>query len=95
MRAGETDNASYPSVRRTMVILQGVLERAVEWQRIPANPARAVRKPPQRRERAVRPPPPPDVERIRAQLLEGGRLRDAVLVSVSRTPGFGRARRSD
>jgi integrase len=70
------------SVRRTMVILQGVLERAVEWQRLPANPARAVRKPPQRRERVVRPPSPRDVERIRAQLLEGGRLRDAVLVSV-------------
>jgi integrase len=70
------------AVRRTMVILQGVLERAVEWQRIPANPARAVRKPPQRRERAVRPPSPPDVERIRERLLEGGRLRDAVLVSV-------------
>jgi Phage integrase, N-terminal SAM-like domain len=34
------------SVRRVMVILQGVLERAVEWQRIPANPARAVCKPP-------------------------------------------------
>jgi integrase len=70
------------AVRRTMVILQGVLERAVEWQRIAANPARAVRKPPQRRERAVRPPSPREVERIRARLLESERLRDAVLVSV-------------
>jgi integrase len=65
-----------------MVILQGVLERAVEWQRIPANPARAVRKPPQRRERAVRPLAPLKVEQVRAHLLEGARLRDAVLVSV-------------
>ena len=65
-----------------MVILQGVLERAVEWQRIPANPARAARKPPQRRERSVRPLSPRDVERIRAHLVDGERLRDAVLVSV-------------
>jgi len=70
------------STRRVMVILQGVLERAVEWQRIPANPARAVRKPPQRRERAVRPLTPLDVERVRAHLLDCGRPRDAVLVSV-------------
>ena len=70
------------SVRRVMVILQGVLERAVEWQRIPANPARAVRKPPQRRERAVRALPPHDVEHLRAHLLETGQMRDAVLVSI-------------
>ena len=70
------------SVRRAMVILQGVLERAVEWQRIPANPARTVRKPPQRRERAVRPLAPVDVERLRAHLLDSGQMRDAVLVSV-------------
>ena len=70
------------STRRVMVILEGVLERAVEWQRIPSNPARAVRKPAQRRERAVRPLSPLHVERVRAHLLEGGRLRDAVLVSV-------------
>jgi len=70
------------SVRRAMVILQGVLERAVEWQRIPANPARTVRKPPQRRERTVRPLAPVDVERLRAHLLDSGQMRDAVLVSV-------------
>jgi len=70
------------SVRRVMVILQGILERAVEWRRLPTNPARAVRKPPQRRERAVRPLTPLQVERLRAQLLASGRTRDAVLVSV-------------
>jgi integrase len=70
------------SVRRVMVLLQGVLERAVEWQRLPANPARAVRKPPQRRERAVQPLAPIVVERIRAHLVDDGRLRDSVLVSV-------------
>jgi integrase len=70
------------STRRVMVILQGVLERAVEWQRIPANPARSVRKPAQRRERAVRPLSPLDVEGVRAYLLDCGRPRDAVVVSV-------------
>jgi integrase len=70
------------SIRRVMVILQGVLERAVEWGHLRANPARAVRKPPQRRERAVRPLPPATVERIRARLLDQGHTRDAALVSV-------------
>lgn len=70
------------SIRRVMVILQGVLERAMEWQRIRSNPARAVRKPPQRRERAVRPFPPAEVERIRDHLLQHGQLRDATLVSL-------------
>lgn len=41
------------SVRKVLAILQGVLQRAVEWRRIPANPCRAVRKPSQRRERAM------------------------------------------
>jgi integrase len=70
------------SVRKVMVLLQGVLERAVEWGRIPANPARAVRKPAQRRERAVRPVAPKQVEQIRAHLLERGLLSDAVIVSL-------------
>ena len=65
-----------------MVILQGVLERAVEWRRIPVNPCRAVRKPSQRRERAVHPFAPDQVERLRAHLLEHGLRRDAVLVSL-------------
>ena len=66
------------SVRKVMVLLQGVLERAVEWQRIPANPCRVVRKPSQRRERAIHPLAPGQVERLRGRL----RQRDAVLVSV-------------
>jgi len=44
------------SVRKTLAILQGVLQRAVEWRRITVNPGRAVRKPSQRRERVVTPP---------------------------------------
>jgi integrase len=64
------------------VILQSVLQRAVEWERIAQNPARVVRKPPAKRNRAVRPLAPEAIERIRAELLRHGRHRDALLVSV-------------
>ena len=70
------------SIRKTLAILQGALERAVEWRRLPTNPARPVRKPSQERQRAVRPLPPDRVEAIRARLLSAGRLGDATLVSV-------------
>ena len=33
-----------PTVRKTMVLLQGILERAVEWGKLTTNPARVVRK---------------------------------------------------
>jgi integrase len=70
------------SIRKALVLLQGVLQRAVEWRRIPHNPARLVSRPPAARRRAVRPLPPETVERMRVWLLERGRHRDAVLVSV-------------
>lgn len=77
-RAGLRD----ASVRKVLALLQGVLQRAVEWQRIPANPCKAVRKPSQRRDRVVRPLAPEQVERLRRHLLARGRLRDAVFISV-------------
>src|SRR5207302_3998981 len=52
--------------------------RAVEAQRIPTNPARAVRKAPPKPRRAVRPLPPSSVERVRHVLGK----RDATLISV-------------
>ena len=70
------------SVRKVLAILQGALQRAVEWRRIPVNPCRSVRKPSQRRERVVRPLPPEQVELMREHLLARRRQRDAVLVSV-------------
>jgi integrase len=71
-----------PTIRKLMSIVQGVLQRAVEWHRLTTNPARAVRKPPQKRKRRIEPPSPLAVERMRARLRANGRLRDATLVCV-------------
>ena len=68
--------------RKTLVILQGILQRAAEWGYIAGNPAKVVRKPAQRRTRAVRPLAPSAVERLRAHLLAERDLRSATLVSV-------------
>lgn len=77
-RAGVGD----ATIRKTLSIVQSVLQRAVEWHRLPANAARAVRKPAQRRARVVDPPSPAVVERMRAELRARGRLRDATLVCL-------------
>jgi integrase len=71
-----------PTIRKLMSIVQGVLQRAVEWHRLTTNPARAVRKPPQKRMRRIEPPSPLAVERMRARLRANARLRDATLVCV-------------
>ena len=76
------DGVSEVTVRKVLVFTQGILERAVEWGRIPANPVRSIRKPPVRRARAVRPLAPESVEALREHLLAKGRPRDATLVSV-------------
>jgi integrase len=70
------------SVRRTMVMLQGVLQRAVEWEYLAANPIRRVRKPVSRRRRVVRPLPPEVVEQMRGYQLARGDIAGATLLSV-------------
>jgi integrase len=73
-----------PTIYRAMALLQGVLQRAVEWRRIAHNPVKLVRKPKVRRLREVRPLTPVAVERLRAAA--GTRRahghRDATLISV-------------
>jgi integrase len=71
-----------PTVRKTLAFLQGVLQRAVEWRRIDANPAKAVRKPAQRKTRVVDLPSAAAVEQMRANLRVQKRLRDATLISL-------------
>jgi integrase len=70
------------TVRKVVALLQGVLQRAVEWGRIPQNPARLARKPSAKRSREVRPLSPRTIEAIRQHMLREGRPRDATLVSV-------------
>jgi integrase len=71
-----------PTIIKTLTLLQGMLRRAVVWGRIPTNPVAPIRKPRQRRARAVKPLAPATVEAIRGSFLARGRLRDATLVSV-------------
>ena len=78
----EADGVGRSSVRKSLVLIHGVLQRAVEWGRLGTNPARAVRKPPVGRPRAVTPLSPDTVEAIRFWLLRRGMVRDATLVSV-------------
>lgn len=78
----ERDGVGEATVRKALTMLQGILSRAVEWERISANPAAAVRKPPSRREREIVALPPKRIEALRGHLLDDGRLTDATLVSV-------------
>ncbi len=68
------------AIRKTMTMLQGVLQRAVEWGRVPTNAVKLTRKPPKKYKPAVQAIGPSVIEHIRAQLLEDGRVRDATLV---------------
>jgi integrase len=71
-----------PTILKTLTLLQGMLRRAVVWGRMPSNPVAPIRKPAQKRTRAVRPIAPATVEEIRRQFIARRRLRDATLVSV-------------
>jgi integrase len=71
-----------PTILKTLALLQGMLRRAVVWQRIAANPVAAIKKPSQRRTRTVQALPPEKVEALRASLLAHGAKRDATLVSL-------------
>src|SRR5260221_14041385 len=70
------------SVRRTMIMLQGALQRATEREYLVSNPIRRVRRPPSRRRRVVRPLPPEVVERMRHHLLSQDDTAGATLLSV-------------
>jgi integrase len=73
---------SEETIRKTLSVLQGIFERAVEWGRVTRNPVRPIRKGRPPRKRVTSPAAPAAVERLRASLLAEGRLRDATLVSV-------------
>lgn len=64
--------------RKSLALLGAIVQRAVEWGRLPANPVRTVRLPSARPSRDVRPLAPSTVEAMRAACDP----RDAALVSV-------------
>jgi len=67
---------------KALVLLQGVLQRAVEWGRLPQNPARLVRRPRQVDRPAIEPLGPGAIEAIRSWLIARRRVEDATLVSL-------------
>ncbi|MGA2010687.1 MAG: tyrosine-type recombinase/integrase [Solirubrobacteraceae bacterium] len=88
--------AAVERTRKSLTLLGGILQRAVEAGRIPSNPQRLVRKAPALATEEVRPLAPATVERIREALRAGAgrdspstrhdlhrlRERDAVMVSL-------------
>lgn len=63
--AGVGDGA----IGKTLAIVSAVLSKAVEWNRIPSNPAATIKKPPAKRKRIVDPIAPEQVERLRAHTM--------------------------
>jgi integrase len=78
----QRDGLSPASVKKVAGMLQGVLQRAVEWERIAQNPMRVAHKPKVRRRIVIRPIAPAQVEQLRRHLVDEGRLRCATLVSL-------------
>jgi len=80
----EADGVGRTAIHRAMVLLQGVMRRAVEWRRIAHNPVKGVQKPKVRRHRQVRPLSPLTVERLRAVAATRRKhgARDAALIGL-------------
>jgi len=78
----EAAGVGVEAIRKTMTMLQGVLQRAVEWGRVPTNAVKITRKPPKPHRPAVQAIPPTLIELMRARLLEQDKLRDATLLAV-------------
>jgi integrase len=80
----EADEVGRTAIHRAMVLLQGVMRRAVEWRRIAHNPVKGVQKPKVRRHRQVRPLSPLTVERLRAVAATRRKhgARDAALIGL-------------
>lgn len=62
------DEVGAPTVRRALVILQGICSYAVEAGEMAGNPVREVKKPPVTRHLAIAPPSPDQIEALRAEL---------------------------
>ncbi len=83
-----------PTIRKTLALIQTVLQRAVVWRRISSNPVAAVKKPSQSRRVAISPPSPARVEAMRADLLARSRIAPPPSSASSPTPAYAPGRRS-
>ena len=81
-RAMLDDGVGAPTVRKALAVLSSMLGQAVVWDRIDANPVRAVRKPSGRRRKVIRPLSVLDVERLIWHLRNADDQRSAMLVEL-------------
>ena len=82
-----------PTIRKTLTLLQGILQRAVVWGRIPSNPVAPIRKPTQRRQRSS-PPYRRATSRDSPHAARRTARRTRRSCRCSPTPACGRAKRS-
>jgi integrase len=82
MAALEKDGVGREAQRKSLKLLRGVLQRAMEWERLARNPARLVPLPPPPETPEVSPLPPDEVEAMRFFLLGQGRESDALMISL-------------
>ncbi|HMJ04100.1 MAG TPA: tyrosine-type recombinase/integrase [Conexibacter sp.] len=78
----ERDKVGAPTIRKGLSLLQGMLQRAVEWGRIAHNPVVGVRKPRAPRQTPIVVLAPARVEQLRGELLGQGRRMDATMVAA-------------
>ena len=76
------DGVGDATVLKAFTMLQSVLSHAIVEGHLDHNPARAVRKPRQRRERKIDPLPPEIIERIRADFIDRGDRASALVVCL-------------
>lgn len=76
------DGVGDPTVLKAFTMLQSVLSHATVEGHLDHNPARAVRKPRQRRERKIDPVPPEVIERMRKHFRDRGDQASSLLVSL-------------
>jgi integrase len=75
------------SIRKVMVVMQAMLEQAVRDEKVSTNVARLVRKPSGKRKGSILIVTPEQVERIRANLDDEGRMLVSILAYAGTRPG--------
>jgi integrase len=93
LRERRAAGAGESSLRKTLVLMQAMFERAVRFGRIPRNPVKLVRKPRATRTIGITPVVPAQVEAIRAGLTGADAVMVSVLAYAGVRPGEARALR--